>query len=95
MKPRRLRKGQTIGVIAQSEPITEDCMEDIRKAVKLVEEIGLDVKFAEHVCNNPTGYGETAKNKADDINKMFADKDIARYFLCYAVDIIVIQCLII
>lgn len=54
MKPHRLQKGQTIGVIAQSEPITEDCMDEINQAVKLVQELGVNVKFAEHVYNNPT-----------------------------------------
>lgn len=54
MKARALKKGDTIGVIAQSEPVTKDIMEQINNSVKLMEELGIKVKFAEHVFNNPT-----------------------------------------
>lgn len=80
MKPKLLRKGDTIGVVAQSEPITEDCLEDIKKSIELMEKLGLKVKFAKHVYNNPLEYGETAKNKAEDINSMFADKEVNAIF---------------
>lgn len=53
MKPEALKKGDTIGVIAPSDPITEDEIEDIKKSVKLVEDLGLKVKFAKHVYGNP------------------------------------------
>lgn len=80
MKPKCLKSGDTIGVIAQSEPITDDCLEDIEKSVKLMKDLGLNVKFAKHVYNDRLGYGETAKNKAEDINEMFADKGVNAIF---------------
>ncbi len=82
MKPKGLKKGDTIGVIAQSEPITDECIEEIQKSVKLIENLGINVKFSKHVYDNPTGYGGTAKNKAEDINEMFKDKTINRNILC-------------
>lgn len=75
-----LKRGDTVGVIAQSEPITEAEKEDIEKSVKLMEELGIKVKFGKHAFQNPLGYGETAKNKAEDINKMFADKEVDGIF---------------
>ena len=80
MKPRILKKGDTIGVIAPSDPITENEIEDIKKSVKLVEDLGLKVKFAKHAYGNPLRYGETAKHKAEDINEMFKDKEIRAIF---------------
>lgn len=80
MKASRLKKGDTIGVVASSEAITDDKIEDIQKSIKLVEELGIDVRFGKYAFQDPTGYGETAKHKAEDINSMFADKKIAGIF---------------
>lgn len=80
MKPKALKKGDIIGVIAQSEPITEDIKQDIQNSVQLIEELGMKVKFSEHFYGNTTGYGETAKNKAKDINAMFLDKEVSAIF---------------
>lgn len=75
-----LKRGDTVGVIAQSEPITETEKEDIEKSVKLMEELGIKVKFGKHAFKNLLGYGETARNKAEDINEMFKDKEIDGIF---------------
>ena len=80
MKAKALKKGDTIGIIAQSEPITDECIEDIKLAMKKLESIGFNIKFADHVFKNPTGYGETAEHKAEDINNMFLDKDVSAIF---------------
>lgn len=73
MKAKGLKKGDTIGVIAQSEPVL---YEDIEPSVEIMKRLGINVVFAEHTFQNPTGYGETAKNKAKDINTMFEDNKI-------------------
>lgn len=80
MKAKTLKRGDTVGIIAQSKPITEAEKEDIEKSVKLMEELGVKVKFGKHAFQNPLGYGETAKNKAEDINEMFADKEVDGIF---------------
>lgn len=80
MKPKALKRGDTIGVIAQSEPITDETMPYIQNSVKLMTELGFKVKFSEHFYGNTTGYGETAKNKAKDINAMFLDKEVDAIF---------------
>lgn len=80
MIPRMLKKGDTIGVIATSDPIDKDCIEEIKEATRNMEDIGVNIKFAKHAYQNPTGYGETARHKAEDINEMFADKSIDGIF---------------
>ena len=83
MKARKLKFGDTIGVISASEPITDEAKEQIDKSVRLMKELGVNVKFSKYAFSNPTGYGETARHKAYDINEMFADTEINRDFLCY------------
>lgn len=80
MKPRALKKGDTIGVIAQSDPITKENIDEIKASVKLIKDLGINVEFAKHAYENPLGYGETAKHKAEDINEMFKSKDIDAIF---------------
>lgn len=55
-------------------------MEDIKKSIQIINGLGINVKFAKHAFENTTGYGETARNKAQDINEMFADKSIDGVF---------------
>lgn len=54
MIPKALKKGDTIGVVSTSDPITKDEIEEIEKAVKNVNDLGLNVKFAKHAYENPT-----------------------------------------
>lgn len=49
------------GVIASSEPITEDTMLDIEASVRLMNELGIEVKFGKHAFQNPTGYRRDSK----------------------------------
>ena len=43
---------------------------------KIVEEKGFKVKFSKNLFSNTNGYSSTAKEKAEDINEMFADKEV-------------------
>lgn len=74
--PKKLNKGDIIGVTAPSGPIIGEKIEELQKAKEIVEKDGFKVKFSENIFSNTTGYGGTAKEKAEDINKMFADKNI-------------------
>ena len=73
--PGRLKKGDTIGVVAPSNPIIGDNIEEINKAKKILEKDGFKVKYSKNLFLNTNGYSATAKEKAQDINRMFADKD--------------------
>lgn len=74
--PNRLNKGDVIGVVAPSNPIIGDNIEEIKRAKEIVEQDGFKVKFSKNLFSNTTGYSATAKEKAEDLNNMFADKEV-------------------
>lgn len=71
-----IKPGDTIGVVAPSEIISDEDLEQIESSKKFFESLGYKVRFGKYVSTNSTGYGATAKEKAEDINNMFADKEI-------------------
>ena len=74
--PDKLKKGDIIGVVAPSNPIVGDNIEEIKKAKEIIEADGFRVKFSENLFSNTNIYSGTAKEKAEDINNMFTDKDV-------------------
>ena len=74
--PEKLKKGDIIGVVAPSNPIIGDNIDEINKAKEIVENLGFKVKFSKNLFSNTNRYSATAQEKADDINEMFADKDV-------------------
>ena len=73
-KPRRLKKGDTIGIISPSGPYREGQLE---KALPFLEQLGLQYEFGKH-CHNRWGYlaGKDEERLAD-IHDMFANPNIA------------------
>lgn len=80
MIPERLKKGDKIGVIAPSSPITESSLEDINNSITLMEASGFEIVFGKNAFKNTLGYGATAKEKAEDINSMFKNPKIKAIF---------------
>ena len=76
MLPQAIKPGDTIGVIASSDLIREKDLEHINKSKELFESLGYKVKFGKYVSTNALGYGATAKQRAEDINSMFEDKEV-------------------
>ena len=74
--PNRLKKGDTIGVVAPSGPIVGDNIEELENARKIVETDGFKVKFSKNIFSNTNNYSSTAIEKAQDINDMFRDKEV-------------------
>lgn len=74
--PEKLKIGDTIGVVAPSNPIINENIEEVKKAKEIIENLGFKVKFSKNLFSNTNGYSATAKEKAEDINEMFNDKDI-------------------
>ena len=74
--PKKISKGDTIGVVAPSNPIINENIEEIEKAKKIIEEKGYKVKYAKNLFSNTNGYSATAKEKAEDINEMFKDPEV-------------------
>lgn len=76
LRPQKLKIGDTIGVVAPSSPIIENNIEELNKAKEIVEKSGFKVKYSKNLFSNTNGYSSTAKEKAEDINEMFADKEV-------------------
>ena len=76
MLPNKITPGDTIGVIAPANIILEKDEQYIEKSSKLFENLGYRIKFGKYVRANTLGYGATAKQKAEDINSMFADRNV-------------------
>ena len=72
----KLKKGDTIGVVCPSDRINDDDIPEIKEAERLLKERGYNVVFGKNVYKNTTGYGASAKEKAEDINYMYANKNI-------------------
>lgn len=80
MIPKRLQKGDIIGIIAPSNPITQKSMIDINNSIKLLENNGYIVRIGKYALNNEYGYSASPESKAKDINEMFADDKIKMLF---------------
>lgn len=74
--PRKIQKGDIIGVVAPSNPIIGENVEEIKRAKEIVETDGFKVRFAKNLFANTNIYSSTAKEKAEDINAMFKDENV-------------------
>ena len=78
VKPRRLAKGNTIGLIAPASNAAED--EDIRIAMDIITSLGFTVKPGEHLFARNQYLAGTDRQRADDMNRMFADDEVDAIF---------------
>ena len=76
MLANKLKRGDTIGVVCPSDKVNNEDIPEIKEAERLLKERGYNVVFGKNVYKNTTGYGATAKEKAEDINEMYANKNI-------------------
>ena len=72
----KIKPGDTIGVVAPSNPIIGDNIEELKKAKKILEKDGFKVIFSKNIFSNTNRYTATAKEKAEDINEMFKNKEV-------------------
>ena len=76
IKPNKIKIGDTIGVVAPSDPIIGNNVQEMEKAKNIIEKLGYKVKYANNLFSNTNKYSSTANEKADDINDMFRDPEI-------------------
>lgn len=76
MIPIKLKKGDTIGVIAPSNYIEKDDLEYINASIALMEASGFKVKFGKYVFEDTLGYGTSSEKRAADINWAFKDDEV-------------------
>ncbi|MEO9966850.1 MAG: LD-carboxypeptidase [Reichenbachiella sp.] len=74
IKPKALRKGDTIGLITPASAVTRQAFE---KAVENLEDMGFNVRFTENMSVRKGFLAGTDKQRLDDLHLMFEDSSIA------------------
>ncbi len=80
MVPKKLEKGDKIGIIAPAGTIKEEDLEVVNNSILLMESSGFQIEFGKYVFSNSLGYTNTGKEKAEDINNMFRNPEIKAIF---------------
>lgn len=80
MLANKLERGDTIGVVHTSNTIPEERNKEIQSSIEFLKALGIKVKFGKYINDNTLGYGIPAIKKAEEINKMFEDKEVKAIF---------------
>ncbi|MDJ0835992.1 MAG: LD-carboxypeptidase [Acidobacteriota bacterium] len=78
IKPKRLEKGQTVGLIAPASNAFEN--ESIRFAMEIVESLGFKVKPGKHLFKRWGYLAGSDEERAGDLNAMFKDDSVDAVF---------------
>lgn len=88
MLAKSLQKGDTIGIIAPSNPITQDRKFMLDNAIKKFENLGFKVVCSKN-CFNIDKYGVSGgepQERADDFNEMFSNPEIKAIYCAHGGD---------
>ncbi|MBZ5202089.1 LD-carboxypeptidase [Planomicrobium chinense] len=72
--PRRLKKGDTVGIISPSSPPN---LENLKKALPFLESLGLNIKMGKSVEAKNGHLAGTDDDRLTDLHAMFEDPEIA------------------
>ncbi|MBT2570930.1 LD-carboxypeptidase [Planococcus sp. ISL-110] len=72
--PKRLKKGDTVGVIAPSSPPDQ---ENLRKALPFLEELGLKIKLGKSIGASRGYLAGTDEERLADLHAMFEDPEVS------------------
>jgi len=78
MRPNKLQEGDTIGIVAPSQPFSEQRDSELENFIKYMGELNIKVKLSKNLyAKDKFGVSAgTPEERAEDINSMFADKEI-------------------
>lgn len=80
LKPQKLERGDTIGVVATSFPLPvegfPEYIGEYQKGIKELENLGFRVKEGKNLRKIKGWYAGTPEERAEDINAMFADPEV-------------------
>ena len=76
----RLKKGDTISVIAPSNPVQEDDLIYLKETEKMFNSKGINVIYEKNIYSNSLGYSAAPWEKAEDLNSAFSKKDVQAIF---------------
>ena len=78
IKPKRLRKGMTIGLVTPASNAPDN--EGIRFAIDVIRSLGFKVKEGKYLYQRNEYLAGTDQQRADDVNQMFADNNVDGIF---------------
>jgi len=76
MLSNKLNIGDTIGIISPSAPITQELKEQFNRGLQVFKDMGFKIKLSKNIYANTLGYSSTVSEKVEDINEMFANKEV-------------------
>lgn len=77
VKPRKLQKGDVVGVIAPASPPDQ---ERLFRGIAYIESLGLQVKLGENLSREFGYLAGSDEERASDLHEMFADTDVKAIF---------------
>ena len=80
MIPNKLKKGDTIAVIAPSNAVNEDDTKFLKETEKMFNKYGINVIYGKNIYSNTLGYGATPREKANDLNEAFSNSNVQAIF---------------
>ena len=78
IKPKALKEGDTIGVVAPGTSVSSP--EDYQKVKEVMDFFGLKYKFARNVQKGSGYKSRTIQERVDDLVEMFTDKEVSGIF---------------
>ena len=81
IKPRRLNKGDTIGIVAPAWTFDPDTL---KKGVDKLKKLGFKVKYDRAIFSKYWSMAGHDKERAEQINRMFSDKEVKAIFCAKA-----------
>ena len=76
----KLKIGDTIGVIAPDKALKSKDIKPLENATKYFESLGLKVKYGKYLFSEDNYCAGTPKERAEDLNNMFSDKEVKAIF---------------
>lgn len=80
MKPHKLNIGDTIGIVASSLPVLSSFRENYERGKMAITDLGFKIKEGKTIGQKRWWMAGTPLEVAEDINSMFADKNIKAIF---------------
>lgn len=74
VRPPRLRRGDTIGIVAPSSPQRDD--ERLKRGIRYFESLGYRVRVGEHLWKRYGYLAGTDEERIDDLNAMIRDPEV-------------------
>ncbi len=80
IKPNQLKKGDVIGIVSPSSPLAGLLPHRVEKGIKMIESLGYKAIIGKNALKINNYTSGTPKERADDINNFFKDKEVKAIF---------------